>query len=168
MRQEMGSRKDVILKEDLLPSDKFIKIYPEHRVTNLRLFLRLIMKRDMELIRKILFAIEEQYVDVDIYNLHIDGYDFKAIAYHCSILNDAGLISDYDDRYGGNGLSDFGLGSLTWEGHEFLDKVRSDTIWNKTKEAISKKGLPMILDEVKEVASTIISSMTEGALNALK
>ena len=38
------------------------------------------MKRDMELCRKILFAIEEEYEDVAIYNLSIDGYTMKQVA----------------------------------------------------------------------------------------
>jgi len=33
------------------------------------------MTRDMDLIRKKLFAIEDQFIDVPIYNLAIDGYD---------------------------------------------------------------------------------------------
>ena len=122
----------------------------------------------MELVRKILFAIEEQYVDVWLDNIEIEGYEFKTIAYHCKILYDAGLVSEYNADYGGDELYCFGVGSLTWRGHDFLDKIRTDTIWNKTKEIIKKQGLPMILDVVKDVASTIISSMTEGAIKALK
>ncbi len=55
------------------------------------------MQRDMELIRQILFTIEQEYVDVwlDSSCLNIEGYDFKTIGYHCAILHDAGLISDY-------------------------------------------------------------------------
>lgn len=123
------------------------------------------MKRDMELIRKILFAIEEKYVDVAIYDLEIDGYDLKTVAYHCSILKDAGLISDYGASYGGDELLDFGVGAITWEGHDFLDKIRNDTIWNKTKETIKSKGLPMLLDVVKSISSAIISGMVNSAIN---
>jgi hypothetical protein len=121
----------------------------------------------MELIRKILFAIEKQYVDVCLYDLNIEGYDYKTIAYHCKILYDGGLLSDYKGQYGGNELYCFGVGSLTWQGHDFLDKIKTDTVWNKTKNVIKKQGLPMILDVIKEVASTIISSMTEGAIKGL-
>lgn len=126
------------------------------------------MVRDMELIRKILFAIEEQYIDVWLDDLEIEGYDYKIVAYHCKILYDGGLLSDYKGQYAGNELYFFGVGSLTWKGYDFLDKIRTDTVWNKTKDVIKKQGLPMILDVVKEVASTIISSMTEGAVKALR
>lgn len=119
----------------------------------------------MELIRKILFAIEEKYVDSAIYDLEIDGYDLKSIAYHCLILKDAGLVCDYDAIFGGDELLDFGVGALTWEGHDFLDKIRNDTIWNKTKETIKSKGLPMILDVVKSVSSAIVSGIVNGVIN---
>ena len=111
--------------------------------------------------------IEEEYVDVALYNISIEGYDSKTVAYHCKILNDAGLISDYGAQFAGNELWSFGVGSLTWEGHEFLDKIRDDTIWSKTKTTILDNGLPMIFDVVKNVSATIISSMTKGAIRAL-
>jgi hypothetical protein len=46
----------------------------------------LLMKRDMELIRKILFAIEEQYVDTAIF-LEIDNYNLMTVGEHCKLLN---------------------------------------------------------------------------------
>lgn len=55
----------------------------------------------MELIRKILLAIEDQYVDVAISNLNIEGYDSKTVAYHCKILYDANLISNYIGKFAG-------------------------------------------------------------------
>ncbi len=122
------------------------------------------MERDMELVRKVLIAIEEQYVDVVVYNLKVQGYGQKQVAYHCKILYDAGLISDYGASFGNNELGIFGVGSLTWEGHEFLDKIRSETVWNKTKEAITQKGLPWALDVIKDVASAVVTGMVQGAI----
>ena len=125
------------------------------------------MKRDMDLCRKILFAIEEQYVDVVIYNLSIAGYNMEQIAYHCKILHEVGFISDYGAQYGDGHIYSFGVGSLTWEGHEFLDKIREDTVWNKTKGIIKEKVLPMSLSVIKEVATAVISAMTEGAIKSI-
>lgn len=126
------------------------------------------MKRDMDLCRKILFAIEERYVDVVLYNISIEGYSMEEVAYHCKILRDAKLISDYGAQYASNQIYSFGVGSLTWEGHEFLDKVREDTIWNKTKGVISSKLLPMTLDVVKDVATSIISAAVQGAIKGIQ
>lgn len=125
------------------------------------------MTRDMELIRKALMEIEKQVDNVAVFNLKIDGYTMEQIAYHCSILYDAGMVHSYKGSYGSGELYAFGVGRLTWEGHEFLDKIRSDTIWNKTKDVIAKHGLPMVIDVVKDIATSIISSVTEGVIRGL-
>ena len=52
-------------------------------------------------------------------------------------------------------------------GHEFLDKIREDTVWNKTKDLITKKGLPMVLDVVKEISQSIVATMVQGAIKGL-
>lgn len=125
------------------------------------------MKRDMELIRKILFKIEEEYVSTALFNLAIYGYEFNSVAYQCKLLYEAHLVDNYSAKYGDNTIYAFVVGGLTWEGHDFLDKIRQDTIWNKTKETITQKGLPMIIDVIKDVATGIVSSMAEGAIKGL-
>ena len=126
------------------------------------------MKRDMELIRKILLAIEAEYIDtwLNYSDLGISDYDLTVIAYHCNILYDAGLVSEYFDRGGDNHILYFGVGHLTWEGHELLDKIKSDTVWNRTKDTISNKGIPFVLDAVKQIATAITSAMIQSALQS--
>jgi len=60
------------------------------------------MIRNMDLVRKILIAVEEQYEDTVIYNLQIEGYDRKEVAYHCKILHSGNLISNYDGQFTGD------------------------------------------------------------------
>lgn len=122
------------------------------------------MKRDMELIRKILLAIEEQYVDVALCGLSIDGYGMKEVAYHCRYLNEAGLVSNYTGRYGGNELIWFSVGSLTPEGHDLLDKIRDDSVWGETVSLAKGKGLPLIIETVKPIASSILQKMIESVV----
>lgn len=125
------------------------------------------MKRDMDLIRLILLRIEEQYRSTAIYDLSVDGYDKETVAYHCKILHEAGLIADYKARYGDNQLLSFGISGLTWAGHDYLDKIRDDSIWRKTKETITKKGLPLVLETVKTVASAFVTAAAEGVANSI-
>ena len=124
------------------------------------------MKRDMDLVRLILLKIEEDYVSTALYNLKIDGYDKETIAYHCKMLHEGGFVSDYGSHYADNALQSFGVGSLTWEGNEFLDKIRDDSFWGKTKKEIKNRGLPMIVDTIKAVSTAVISAATEGAVSA--
>lgn len=126
------------------------------------------MKRDMELVRKIVFAIEEQYEGQAIRHLKIDGFDHVTIALHCKLLFEFGLVDYYKPISADDvPVITFFVGNLTWEGYDFLDKIRQDTVWNKTKEVITKQGLPMVIDVVKQVAQSIITSMTEGAIKAM-
>lgn len=126
------------------------------------------MNRDMDLIRKILFAIEDKFIDVAIYDLSIDGCDKKTVAYHCDLLHQAGLVKDYKAQYAGNELYTFGVSSLTWEGHNYLDKIRSETIWNKTKAIVKERGLPLAFETIKEITSELISAAVKGAVAGLK
>ena len=114
-------------------------------------------------------ALSGKYVDTWLpgSDVQIDGYDMKTIAYHCALLHDAGLIYDYKAQYAGDGLCFFGVGRLTWEGHELLDKIKSDTVWNKTKETIKSKGIPLVLDAVKEISSAIVTSMVKAAIQGI-
>ena len=125
------------------------------------------MKRDMELVRKILFKIEEEYKDSAIYNLKIDGYDLATVAYHCNIIHGAGLVMDYGSQSADDAIYSFGVSGLTWEGQDFLEKIREDTVWNKTKTILKEKGLPMIVDVIKDVSSSVISSMVKGTIKGL-
>ena len=117
------------------------------------------MKRDMDLCRKIMLAIEDRYVDTAVSNLAVNGYSLEQVAYHCKILCEAGIVTEYKPTYGDNKLQFFSVGSLTWEGHEYLDKIRDTTIWKKTKDEIQELGVPMTLDVIKDVAASIISLM---------
>lgn len=125
------------------------------------------MKRDMDLVREILLKIEEEHVYTAIYNLKIDGYDMATVAYHCKIMHEAGLISDYGSQPGSNSIYSFAVGSLTWEGNDYLDKIRDNSIWKKTKDTIASKGLPLIFDTIKTISNAIITAMAEGVANSI-
>ena len=126
------------------------------------------MKRDMELIRKILFYIEEQYVDVALFDMKVEGYDKKTIAYHCNLLHQAGLLKEYKGQYADIELYSFSVGALTWEGHDYLEKIRNDSVWTKTKEVINDRGLPLVIETVREISSAILANMMQGVINSLQ
>lgn len=72
-------------------------------------------------------------------------------------MQSAGLIEAIDY----SSLNELSLvaRSLTWQGHEFLDKIRNDTVWNSLKTTVKSKSLDLSLDTIKQVAQTIISQM---------
>jgi len=126
------------------------------------------MKRDMELVRKILFKIEENG-PFEKCSVEIEGYDMQEIAYHCEMLYDEGLIKDYYgvtlDNF--DGVVKFWVQDLTWEGQDFIETIRQDTIWNKTKTTIKEKGLPLLTGTIKTVATAFITATAEGVANSI-
>lgn len=113
----------------------------------------------MDLVRSILMMVADSDDPVSIDDF-VDGeHDKQIVGYHISIMKDAGLIkasimsADNDPYY------QCFISSLTWEGNDFLDAVRSDTIWAKTKSAISKTAGSATFDIVKSVAAKIAESM---------
>ncbi|MFZ1073703.1 MAG: DUF2513 domain-containing protein [Verrucomicrobiia bacterium] len=44
----------------------------------------------------------------------------------------------------------------TWDGHEFLDAARNDTIWRKAGEQIKKSGVDVTLSLLKEILNQIL------------
>lgn len=114
------------------------------------------MKRDMDLIRKILLAIEAHPkpdnwgVPID---LAIKGYSPEGISYHIKLLAQAGLVEAKDAST--MGKYQWRASSLTWAGHEFLEASRDDTLWEKAKKLVLEKtgtltfeGLKLALMEV--------------------
>lgn len=125
------------------------------------------MKRDMDLVREILLAIEEKHTGEAIFNLQIPEHNSNEIAFHCRLLYDAGLISQYKEKWADNRISIFAVGGLTWEGYDYLDKVRDNSVWKKTKDVIKEKGLPLIFDTIKTIASALITATAEGVANSI-
>ncbi len=125
------------------------------------------MKRDMDLVRGILLKIEDEFVDTEIRNLSVEGYDMQTVAYHCQIMYDAGLLIEYNPIECDQGLLGFIVGGLSWDGNDYLDKIRDNSIWSKTKETITKKGLPLIFDTIKTVSTAFITATAEGIANSI-
>ncbi|MBU5214940.1 DUF2513 domain-containing protein [Heyndrickxia oleronia] len=116
------------------------------------------MKRDLELVRELLVLIEKNDDRKELKIL--DEWDREVVAYHLVILDQAGYVKN-NTKYADN--KPFWLfASLTWEGHEFLDSIRNDNIWNKTKEGIKSKGFELgsiPFDVLKEFAKIQIKNI---------
>jgi hypothetical protein len=94
----------------------------------------------MELIRNLLFLIEEQETNSREINIPTE-IDREQAVYHLKLMEQAGLTKN-NIKYAGD--KPFWIYSdLTWAGHDFLDSVKNDTIWTKVKEGIKSKGLEL-------------------------
>lgn len=76
----------------------------------------------------------------------------------CHRRTDANLISDYKALYGDNHIVNFGVGSLTAEGNNYLDKIRNESVWNKVKDIIREKGIPLTIESIARTLPIIINN----------
>lgn len=97
------------------------------------------MKRDMDLVRKLIFAIEDRPPDSTPDRLEVEGYTDVEVGYHLSIMLEADLIHGFDSSTRECALPQAVASSLTWAGHEFADAARNESLWNQTKKAVREK-----------------------------
>ena len=121
------------------------------------------MQRDMDLIRELLLRIEK---DVDLqgvmYNfqfengkLRVDGYDDVEVYKHLVMLLESPFIEG--QRFGSGEIA---IKRLTWPGRDFLDSVRDDGIWAKTKQGALAAG-GFSFDLLKDLAKGFIKKQIE-------
>lgn len=116
------------------------------------------MKRDWELIRKILIKLEQMAEEsLPLKDDQFEGVDPDTVSYHFKIMGQAELIETDVITIRGNSL--YSAKAITWQGHEFLDKIRNDTVWNKSKAMLKNKGIDLSFDVLKSAATTIISQL---------
>jgi len=101
------------------------------------------VKRDKDLIRELLFQCEQ--AEEWLHMLEGDtlgaSLEERRRGYHVELMMDEGL------------LAPVGAGTyrVTSFGHDYLDAIRSDTVWTKTKAGAAQVG-GMTLGMIKELA----------------
>jgi hypothetical protein len=96
------------------------------------------MKRDPELIRKILFEVEKCPADKHINGFEFDDYDEHTVALHTELLIEAGLLDGEVTHFISGEPPSVIVRRLTWSGYDFVDAVRDDTVWKKVRENVLK------------------------------
>ena len=119
------------------------------------------LKRDMELIRKILFFLEARPFLKAEKVLPIEGCDHATIMYHILLLAQAGLV-DYEPELTKTGrIIKAHVIGLNWAGHEFLDSVRSNKVWRKLLKYAKNKGGALPFDLLKALAVELLKKSIE-------
>lgn len=121
------------------------------------------MQRDMNLVKKILLAIEEESSTDSNGIPDIEGHSQEEIAYHMIIMDvgEAGLIFTNTDTLIGQQLPIFTSTRLTWEGHNFLDASKNDeSSWRKAVEAAGGLGF----ETLKTVLFELVQQTARNAV----
>ena len=122
------------------------------------------MKRNMDLIRLLLLRVEATDV-LEQPDLKIGGYDVQETDYNLDLMIQAGLING-SGNWSFGGSYNVAIRGLTWEGHDFLDAVRSDSIWRQAKawaqgEGVRLNELPF--EVVKGLGVTLLTNLLKNA-----
>jgi hypothetical protein len=108
------------------------------------------MKRDFELIRKILSDVQEEAPGLMIRGFdYEEQYDPATIGAHVTLLIDQGLMEGIVSKSLDAGIVAFAITGLTWEGHDFIEAASTDTIWKKAFATVRERGGAMTFDVLK-------------------
>lgn len=117
------------------------------------------MKRDMELIRKLVLALEDAPTGYAPDKLNIEGYTSEQIGYHAYLMIDAGLATGNDASEFGSTSPEAMLTNLTWDGHEFAEAVRDESRWKNAMGIVREKGGSVTIS----VLTQILTGLMKGA-----
>lgn len=108
------------------------------------------MKRDLDLVRKLLSVIESADGGFLATIPAIDGYTAEQVGYHAYLMGQAGLITAIDATSVSDRSPNAIPMALTWAGHDFLDSIKDDNLWNKAKDVAIKPLAGLAFDVLKE------------------
>ena len=115
------------------------------------------MKRDLDLVRQVLLQIEAlpagppaQYRTSEI--------DDPVLLAHFELVIAAGLVNGKIARSQGVRGDVISISGLTWEGHEWIEMVRSETMWDETKSTLLENGGVLTFELTKAVASKLLGA----------
>jgi hypothetical protein len=96
------------------------------------------MKRDLDLVRSLLLAMEAQEHAFVESKLTVEGYTEEQIGFHIYLLGEAGLAVVGEDTNMQSQSPSAVAVNLTWAGYEFLEAAKDETLWGKAKSVVIK------------------------------
>lgn len=97
------------------------------------------MKRDLNLVRSLLLHFEAKPNDAMDSRPVVPEYTDLEVKYHLLLMYEAGLLRAEPELSKTSRIIKVHPFSLTWNGHEFLDAARNDSLWRKATSTVSSK-----------------------------
>lgn len=117
------------------------------------------MRRNPELVRKLMLAIEQTSQPLTD-QAQIDSYPRDEVAYHMRLIIEAGFAQGdvLEDHSGGNTTvsRNVVIVRMTNAGHDFIDSVRGDTVWNAVTEKVKTLGGSFTLNVLQQLALRVL------------
>lgn len=92
-------------------------------------------------------------------------YPQEDIFYTLSKLEEGGYI-DMSVQWSGGGLSECCVNFITFAGHEFIEKIRQDSVWQKTLKIAGEVGifsLKMLAKISESVAGAVVAQILSNS-----
>lgn len=125
------------------------------------------MRINYDCIRDVLLALEDiieldEKNDLDSSEIIISDlqkvlpdYSIQDITYSLVMLKEADYIHTCDD---GTSNINIVVNGITFEGHKYLDTIRTPAVWEETKKTFREKAIDMTMEGIILVANSIIKS----------
>lgn len=128
------------------------------------------MRINNDCIRDVLLHLEEVLNFENFYQVSSDddeetvlGYPLEDVVYSLVKLNEAGYIDAKIHKTLNPSTLVF-VSSITWSGHQFLDTIRPQTVWDKTKSSAAQIGSTS-LTVLSQIAVTVASQVISNNLS---
>lgn len=119
------------------------------------------MNRDMDLARTLLIQIEEERAPSSLSKIvkKNEGTDLECLRYNLKQLHQAEYIKGNIIEFVSGGYDMHNI-ELTWKGHDFIDSVRDDEVWAKTKKG-AEEARGFTIDLLKDLAKGLVKKKIE-------
>jgi hypothetical protein len=117
-----------------------------------------LMKRDLDLIKKVLLAVQAR-TDLAPRPVSVEGYDEVIVARHVQMLFKTGFLEGAEKQSGRSYAPIVMVTDLSWSGHEFLAALENENIWAKIKNSFSSDELAKMPLEALKAAAIGLATM---------
>jgi hypothetical protein len=125
------------------------------------------MQLTPDCIRDVLLELETFHIGVykvDSFQNCLLHYSSEQILYTLIKLYEGAYINAQLIRSSDGQLITFRVYDMTFQGHEFLEKIRSDTVWNQKLKPVFTTIGSMSLEVISSVANSAITSLVLAKL----
>lgn len=126
------------------------------------------MKLNQDCVRDLLLYLEENLTyenTISINDTNLKNYSSIDLVYTADKLDEAGLINCLKTSYKYEDCPVIIAKSITYNGHQFLDNIRDDKVFAKTKSVLSSFK-SVSIEIISETASKVITNLINQQLNS--
>jgi hypothetical protein len=111
----------------------------------------------MDLVRKIVFAIEAQEHGFLRDELQIEGYTEEQVGYHVYLMMQAGLVEAAETTCLGSQSPEAQANGLTWAGHEFAEAARDEGRCTKAMTIVREQGGSVTIGVLQSLLTNLMA-----------